>query len=68
MSTPPPVGTALDCWTGGFPTTTFPRILLLVAAGNTTIPFVLPIALFDSTRLLLPERSPIPKFVAVPVA
>ena len=46
----------------------FPRILLLVADGNTTMPFVLPVAVFDSTRLLLPERMPIPKSVAVPVA
>jgi hypothetical protein len=44
-----------------------PRILLLVAAGNTTMPLVLPIAVFDSTRLLLPERTPMPKSVAVPV-
>ena len=68
MSTPPPAGTLADCWIGGFPTTTFPRILLLVAAGKTTIPFVLPIAEFDSIRLLSPERTPIPKSVAVPVA
>ena len=68
MSTPPPAGTLLDCWMGGLPTATLPRILLLVAAGNTTMPFVLPIAVFDSTRLLLPETIPIPKSVAVPVA
>jgi hypothetical protein len=53
---------------GGFPTTTFPRTLLLVAAGNTTIPFVLPMAVFSSTKLLLPERRPMPKSVADPVA
>jgi len=50
------------------PTTTLPRILLLVAAGKTTMPLVLPIAVLDSTRLLLPETSPMPKSVAVPVA
>ena len=68
MSTPPPAGTLMDCWIGGLPTTTLPRILLLVAAGNTTMPFVLPIAVLDSTRLLLPETTPMPKLVAVPVA
>jgi hypothetical protein len=31
------------------------------------MPFVFPIAVFASTRLLLPERTPIPKSVAVPV-
>ena len=68
MSTPPPAGTLVDCWIGGLPTATFPRILLLVAAGKTTMPFVLPIAVFDSTKLLLPETIPIPKSMAVPVA
>ena len=58
----------MDCWTGGLPTTTFPRILLLVAAGNTTMPYVFPTAVFDSTRLLLPERIPMPKLIPVPVA
>ena len=53
---------------GGFPATTFCRIALLVAAANTTMPFVLPTAVFASTRLLLPETMPMPKFVAVPVA
>ena len=68
MSKPPPVGTLLDCWIGGLPTTTLPRILLLVAAGNTTMPFVLPMAVFESTRLLSPDKRPIPKSVALPVA
>ena len=68
MSTPPPAGRLFDCWMGGLPTTTLPRILLLVAAGKTTMPLVLPIAVLDSTRLLLPETSPMPKSVAVPVA
>ena len=68
MSTPGAAGRLLDCWIGGLPTAMFPRILLLVADGNTTMPFVLPVAVFDSTRLLLPERMPIPKSVAVPVA
>jgi hypothetical protein len=58
----------LDCWIGGFPTTMLLRILLFVAAAKTTMPFVLPIAEFESTRLLLPESRPMPKFVAVPVA
>jgi hypothetical protein len=40
---------------------------LLFAAGNTTMPFVFPIAVFPSTRLLLP-MMPIPKSVAGPVA
>ena len=53
---------------GGLPTTTFCRTALLVAAGNTTMPFELPIAVFASTRLLLPERMPMPKLVAGPVA
>ena len=68
MSTPRAAGTLLDCWMGGLPTTTLSRILLLVAAGKTTMPLVLPIAVFDSTRLLLPERMPMPKLAAVPVA
>ena len=68
MSTPPPAGTEFDCWMGGLPTTTLSRIVLLVAAGKTMIPFVLPIAVFDSTRLLLPDRTPMPKSAAVPVA
>jgi hypothetical protein len=67
MSTPAPAGTLLDCWIGGLPTATFPRIRLLVAAGNTTMPFVLPVAVFDSTRLLLPDWMPMPKSVDVPV-
>ena len=48
--------------------TTFDRIRLLVAAGKTTIPLVLPDAVFNSTRLLSPDNTPIPKSVAVPVA
>lgn len=52
---------------GGLPITTFCRISLLVAAGKTTMPFVLPVAVFASTRLLLPERSPIPKLICAPV-
>ena len=68
MSTPPPAGTLFDCWMGGLPTTTLSRMVLLVAAGKTTIPLVLPIAVLDSTRLLSPERTPMPKSVAVPVA
>jgi hypothetical protein len=47
---------------------TLPRIRLLVAGGNTTMPFVFPSAVFDSTRLLSPENRPMPKSVAVPVA
>src|SRR5262249_18390749 len=53
--------TATDCWTGGLPTTTLPRTLLLVAAGNMTIPLALPTAVFSSTRLLSPLRIPMPK-------
>jgi hypothetical protein len=62
------VGRLVDCWIGGLPTATFPRILLLVAGEKTTMPLVLPTAVFASTRLLSPERMPIPKSVAVPVA
>jgi hypothetical protein len=53
---------------GGLPTATFERIRLLVAGANTTIPFVLPMAVLASTRLLSPETMPMPKSVAVPVA
>lgn len=38
-----------------------PRIRVLVAAANTTIPLVLPYAVFSSTRLLSPLRMPMPK-------
>src|SRR5262245_40091264 len=38
-----------------------PRTLVLVAAGKTMIPFVLPYAVFSSTRLLSPLRMPMPK-------
>ena len=68
MLTPAPPGRLLLCWMGGFPTTMFPSILLLVASPNTTMPFVLPMAVFPSTRLLLPARIPMPKLMAVPVA
>lgn len=34
---------------------------MLVAGGNTTIPFVLPTAVFCSTRLLSPLKMPMPK-------
>jgi len=61
MSTPDEVGRLFDTCIGGFPTTTFLRILLFVACGNTTMPLVLPMAVFSSTRLLLPENSPMPK-------
>jgi hypothetical protein len=67
MSTPDALGSALDCWIEGFPTATLPRIRLFVVVGNTTMPLVLPIAVFDSTRLLSPVWSPMPKSVAVPV-
>ena len=67
MSTPPPVGTLFDCWIGGLPTATFWRIALLLAFGNTTMPFELPTAVFASTRLLLP-MMPRPKSTAGPVA
>lgn len=54
---------------GGFPTTTFCRISLLVAGGNTTMPFALPMAVFASMRLLVlvAPTSPIPKLGIVPV-
>ena len=68
MSTPVAAGTLFDCWIGGLPTATLPRILLLVAAANTTMPFVLPMAVFSSTRLLLPDKTPIPKSTAGPAA
>jgi len=54
-------GMVTDCWMGGLPTATLPRTTVLVAGGNTTMPFVLPIAVFSSTRLLSPERMPMPK-------
>lgn len=68
MSTPVAVGVLFDCWIGGLPTATFPRIRLLVAAANTTMPLVFPIAVFSSTRLLLPDRTPMPKSTAGPAA
>jgi hypothetical protein len=40
----------------------------LVAAGKTPIPLVLPDAVFNSTRLLSLDNTPISKSVAVPVA
>src|ERR1044072_4254430 len=52
---------------GGLPTTTFCRISLLVAAGKTTMPFELPMAVFASTTLLLPDVIPIPKLAGAPV-
>ena len=67
MSTPPSVGRLLACWMGGFPAAMFPRTRLLVAPANTTMPFVLPLAVLASTRLLLPERRPIPKVTTGPV-
>jgi len=53
----------------GFPTTTFCRISLLVAGGNTMMPFALPMAVFASMRLLVlvAPDSPIPKLGIVPV-
>lgn len=56
-------GTVVDCCMGGLPSTTLPRTTLSVADGNTIMPFVLPMAVFSSTRLLLPERIPIPKLL-----
>ena len=40
---------------------TFPLILVLVAVAPTTIPFVLPTAVFSTTKLLLPDKIPMPK-------
>src|SRR6476469_8116455 len=71
MSTPPPAGTfvtLLDCWIGGFPTATFCLTRLLVAGGNTTMPFEFPTAVFASIRLLSPDVMPMPKSTAAPVA
>jgi hypothetical protein len=67
MSAPPPVGTLLDCWIGGFPTARFCRTALLLAAGNTTMPFEFPTAVLASMMLLLP-MMPTPKSTAEPVA
>lgn len=50
-----------DCCIGGFPTATLPLTTVLVAGGNTTMPFELPMAVFASTRLPSPEKMPIPK-------
>ena len=61
MSTPTLPGTPVDCWMDGLPTATLPRILVLVAAAKITMPFVLPYAVFSSTRLLSPLRMPMPK-------
>src|SRR5262245_22513179 len=66
LSTPPPVGTLVDCWIGGLPTARFCRIELFAASGNTTIPFEFPTAEFASTMLLLP-MMPTPKSTAGPV-
>jgi hypothetical protein len=62
MSTPVLPGTPTETWTGGFPIATFPRITVSVAGAPTMIPLMLPIAVFSSTRLLLPLRIPMPKF------
>ena len=70
ISTPPPAGTfgtLLDCCMGGLPTARFCRTALLLAVGNTTMPFELPTAVLASTRLLLP-MMPRPKSTAGPVA
>jgi hypothetical protein len=67
MSTPVLPGTPTETWTGGLPIATFPRISVSVAAAPTMIPLMLPIAVFSSTRLLLPLRMPIPKFELVGV-
>src|SRR6185295_13207397 len=67
MSTPPPAGTLLDCCMGGLPTATFWRTALLLAIGNTTMPFEFPTAVLASTMLLLP-MMPTPKSTAGPVA
>lgn len=61
MSTPELLGTATESCTGGLPTATLPLILEFVAGGNTTMPFVLPTAVFSSMRLLSPEKIPMPK-------
>jgi hypothetical protein len=60
MSTPELLGTPTESCTGGLPTATLPLILEFVAGGNTTMPFVLPTAVFSSTTLLLPETIPMP--------
>jgi hypothetical protein len=60
MSAPVP-GEPTETWTGGLPTATLPLTVVFVAGGKMTIPFVLPTAVFSSTRLLLPLRMPIPK-------
>jgi hypothetical protein len=46
---------------GGLPTAMLPRTLVFVAGGKSTIPLVLPYAVFSSTRLLSPEKIPMPK-------
>ena len=61
MSTPVLSGFDTESWMGGLPTATLPRTMVPVAGGNTTMPFVLPIAVFSSTKLLLPEKIPMPK-------
>src|SRR6266498_304561 len=61
MSTPTLPGTAVDCWMDGLPTATLPRTRVLVAGAKITMPFVLPYAVFSSTRLLSPLRMPMPK-------
>jgi hypothetical protein len=54
-------GMPTDCCTGGFPTATLPLTTVLVDGGNSTMPFVLPVAVFASIRLPSPEKMPIPK-------
>src|SRR6476660_1277701 len=61
MSTPALPDTPVDTWIAGLPITTLPLIRVFVAAAPTMMPFVLPMAVFSSTRLLLPLRMPMPK-------
>jgi len=61
ISTPALPVTPTETCIGGFPTATLPLILVLVAAAPTTMPFVLPTAVFSTTKLLSPDRIPMPK-------